>query len=271
MKPEALKGLIFDIRRFSVHDGPGIRTTVFFKGCPLECGWCHNPESRHPGPEVSEKILPLDGYAHKTTEVTGQWMTVAELFSEIRRDALFYDQSEGGVTFSGGEPFMQPGFLKAILSECKEAGIQTAIDTSGYAGFTDILEAGELTDLFLYDLKLADDEDHLKYTGVSNTSIIDNLRYLLSAGKPVQIRIPIVPGITGTQKNINGLINLIHQLNRTPLRGISLLPYHTLGQRKYHRFNIDTGVTGIKNIDPVELQPHKKSFEALGVPVTIGF
>jgi pyruvate formate lyase activating enzyme len=268
------KGLIFDIRRFTVHDGPGIRTTVFFKGCPLNCWWCHNPESHSCHPEESLKTLNLDGKKFSLKEMIGQWMSVDAVMNELRMDRIFYSESSGGVTFSGGEPLMQPEFLLELLKECKANSFHTTIDTSGYADQEIIEKIHPHTDLFLYDLKLMDDTDHIRYTGVSNKTILENLMYLISEGKQVVIRIPVIPGITNTKKNIREIKEFLSDTMKErkfdSLVKISLLPYHSIAKNKYARFHIDNKTKNLKDLTRESLIPLKKEFEAEGYLVKIG-
>ncbi len=265
-------GVVFDIQRFSVHDGPGIRTTVFLKGCPLRCLWCHNPEGIFPGPELMffeykclscgtcarvcpEKaivLVPTEGAKpaldrRKCTGCgicaeacpSGAWrrvgrtITVEELLSALERDALLYDRSEGGVTFSGGEPLFQPEFLLAALKACKERHIHTTVDTSGHAPTSVLAAIAPCTDLFLFDLKPMDEEEHRRYTGVSNHLIHENLRKLVEWGKPVIVRVPLIPGVTDTDRNIQMLVAFLREL-RGGIKKVELLPYHDVAE-KYQR------------------------------------
>lgn len=263
-------GTIFDIQRFSIHDGPGIRTTVFFKGCPLRCWWCHNPESQAtarelmireercircreclracPNGAISEsngslstaldKCAGCGGYCAQVCpsgarEVIGRELTVPQVMAEVARDVVFYDQSEGGVTFSGGEPLLQPEFLDALLQECREREIHTALDTSGCAPFSVLGRICANVDLFLYDIKLMDDEKHRQYTGVSNGLIMKNLRELSQQGRQIIVRVPIVPGVNDDEKNIRKLGEFVASLAHPPQ--IDLLGYHKLGLEKYRR------------------------------------
>ena len=223
-----ITGKVFDIKKFSIHDGPGIRTTVFFKGCPLSCRWCHNPESQALEPEMMlwanrcircEACLPVckqgaisrDGDFAPTDgekcvlcgacveachagarEIVGREMTVAQVMAEIERDVAFYDESNGGVTFSGGEPLWQAGFLLALLQACQEKEIHTALDTCGFAPWEMLDAIREHVDLFMYDLKLMDDAKHRDFTGVSNELILKNLQALSQRGHDIVLRVPIV-------------------------------------------------------------------------------
>jgi pyruvate formate lyase activating enzyme len=176
------KGFIFDIKKYSINDGPGIRTTVFLKGCPLNCLWCHNPESRNMKPErISASSYSWNFYSQSCDpEIIGREASTNEIFGEIKKDIPFYEESSGGVTFSGGEPLLQINFLKSLLTICKTSGIHTAVDTSGYVPYANFETILSLTDLFLFDIKIVSEELHHKYTGVSNKLIMENLQKLTS-------------------------------------------------------------------------------------------
>ncbi len=250
------KGIIFNIQRFSVNDGPGIRTTVFFKGCPLGCWWCHNPESRQFGRQILNGRQMGDDY------------TSGQLLREIEKDRLFFDESGGGVTFSGGEPLAQPVFLTEILDKCREAGIHTAVDTTGYAGADLIEEVATKADLILYDIKLMDPVEHLKYTGISNTEILENLNYLLSNGSNVIIRIPLIPEITTTEENLDKILEFLSGYNRQP--EVNLLPYHRIAEGKYHKYGIKYKMNGVNELTDDEIAKYKTLFEKAGFKVKIG-
>ena len=235
-KNKSTTGVIFDLKRFAIHDGPGIRTTVFFKGCPLRCWWCHNPESHKVLPEKFEGCNIRSNINHSLSALdeVGREVTITELMEEIEKDSVFYEESGGGVTFSGGEPTMQPDFLLSLLTKCKESGLHTTVDTSGYAPTKTFEKIIDRTDLFLYDIKLMNDELHQKYTGVSNRLIQTNLKWIDDNHKNICIRIPVVPGITDTQANISDTINILLKLKN--ISEINLLPYHRAGEGKYSRF-----------------------------------
>jgi len=265
-------GLIFDIRRFSVHDGPGIRTTVFFKGCPLQCWWCHNPESQEFKSEHSVKKRHMAGREFLQNETTGKFMSVSDVLGEVIRDRLFYDESGGGVTLSGGEPMMQEGFLFSLLSGARKEGVHTCVDTSGYANKQAIAHISPLTDLFLYDLKIMDESLHRHYTGVSNKTILLNLDFLLRAGKKVIIRFPVIPEITNTPPNISDIIQFLapyRPILSYPLE-INLLPYHAMAKGKYQRFGKDNKLQGLPALQAGELIPIRRAFEEAGLTVKIG-
>lgn len=268
------QGLIFDIRKFSLHDGPGIRTTVFFKGCPLSCQWCHNPESQSFQPEImfwesrciqcgtcfghcpEEAIIPVkdqDGRIQYPTdrnlctqcgecvavcptsarELIGRCMSVTDVMNTIERDRTFYEESGGGVTFSGGEPLAQPAFLGDLLRACKKMDIHTAVDTSGYAAWDILEKIHPQVDLFLYDLKLMDDNRHRQYTGVSNRRILENLRALAECGVAIVIRFPLIPGINDDMENLCQLGEFLSAL--PGLDRLDVLPYHPSALGKYER------------------------------------
>ncbi|MFO7890106.1 MAG: glycyl-radical enzyme activating protein, partial [bacterium] len=202
-------GTIFDIKKYSIHDGPGIRTTVFFKGCPLRCWWCQNPESQNTKPDIIPAGISKRKFHiqyKKDKELIGMEMTAEEVMAEIRKDIIFYDESGGGVTFSGGEPLFQPDFLHQLLFKCKKEDIHTAVDTCGYASREVVERIIPLTDLFLFDLKLMDDQEHKKYTGVDFQPIKDNLIFLSNQNSVISIRIPVIPGITDTKVNLDKMI-----------------------------------------------------------------
>lgn len=261
--------LVFDIKRFSVHDGPGIRTTVFFKGCPLNCIWCHNPESHLNKPEETIRNYILDGKKYQTKEVTGAWLTVDEVVRRVLQDVLFYEESGGGVTLSGGEPMMQVRFAAELLQKLKEQAIHTAIDTSGYASVDDFMRVIPFTDLFLYDLKLMNEEEHIRYTGVSNKTIKENLVFLSDKAKKIIIRFPVIPGITDTEKNITETMQFISQLP-VSVPEINLLPYHSIGKQKYKRLHKPFQLQGLSDLKKSELLDMKKRFEDMGMTVKIG-
>jgi len=267
-----IKGLIFEVRRFCVNDGPGIRTTVFFKGCPLSCWWCHNPESQDFKSETSIRNLILAGERFQRTEITGTFMSVDEVLKEIAQDQMFYDESGGGVTVSGGEPLMQGPFLSGLLKACKQKGIHTALDTSGYAAPGTFDSIADLPDLFLYDLKLMDSELHKHYTGVSNQSILRNLAALFKKKKNVILRVPIIPGITDTPENIRLMKDFIRSLTTGSMMQteIHLLPYHSLAKEKYMRFCKQNKLEELPDLKKEDLIPLKAEFESIGGMVSIG-
>jgi len=277
---ESPTGMVFNIMRFSVQDGPGIRTTVFLKGCPLECAWCHNPEALSVAPQLllrpdrciacgdcmdvcpHQAIVERDGKyetrmelcarcgtcagacAADAREVIGRTMTVEEVMREVERDAPFYRESGGGVTFSGGEPLLQHRFLVLLLRSCAGRGFHTVVDTSGYASPEVLHRVAELTDLFLYDLKSVNEEIHRRFTGVSGALIRGNLERLASWGKRVVIRMPIIPGVNDSRVNIESAGRFIASLGNVVR--VQLLPYHPIGVDKYERLGIPYFLPGMQ-------------------------
>ena len=266
-------GRIFDLKRFAVHDGPGIRTVVFFKGCPLRCAWCHNPEAFDIQPELmvyaarcigcgacltacphgAHQVIVQDGTSRKVhlrercvgcgrcaetcyaeaLVLLGRQFTVKEVVAVIRQDAAFYRQSGGGVTLSGGEPLMQPEFALALLRQCQAEGYHTALDTCGQAPWPVFEALLPHVDLVLYDLKHMDPQTHLRHTGVTNARIIENLRRLGAAGVPVEVRMPIIPTINDAREDVEQAAELLASLRH--VRAVRLLPYHRLAGSKYQR------------------------------------
>ena len=249
------KAVIFDIERSSYVDGPGIRTTVFFKGCNLRCAWCHNPESQSPKPQMmffknkctgcgkcKEKCpnaLEKCGLCGKCTiycphdarEICGKEYTVDEVIREILKDKAFYDNSDGGVTFSGGECMLQIDFLEEILKKCKKNGIHTAVDTAGHVPLGCFERILPYTDLFLYDVKCFDSKKHEDYTGVGNSLILENLKTLLETENKVWVRIPIIPDVNDTEEEMHKIRAFLNSV-RLPEK-TELLPYHAMGEHKY--------------------------------------
>jgi len=262
-------GILFDIKRFAVHDGPGIRTTIFLKGCSLSCQWCHNPESMDPIQKTVSKTVFIGKKKFTGDETVGREVTVEEVMKELRKEQIFMDESGGGVTFSGGEPLNQSDFLIEMLTACHAERMHTAVDTSGFAAWETLEKVAGVADLFLYDLKLMDDHLHKRYTGVSNKLILENLSLLMELKKKVRIRIPMIPGITFTEKNINETLFFLSGLN-SQIEGVDLLPYHNTALHKYDRFEIDNLLKDIKPVSKSELINVKNQFEAAGFDVKIG-
>jgi pyruvate formate lyase activating enzyme len=251
-----LTGTLYNIQKFALHDGPGIRTTAFFKGCPLSCWWCHNPESRSP------EIQPMNG------RTIGKKYTVDELLEILLLDEVFYEQSGGGVTFSGGEPLNQPDFLCAVLEKSKEHGIHTAVDTSGCAPREVFERILPYTDLFLYDLKLMDASEHFKFTSVSNKGILENLKFLLHTGAGTIVRIPLIPTITDTEKNLKKILEFLKPFSPAP--EIHLLPFHRTGNGKYEKLGMTNRLEDLEELSDAEIRNRQKLFESAGYKVSLG-
>jgi len=263
------KGLIFDIKRYALHDGPGIRTTVFLKGCAANCWWCHNPESQAPEIEKSVRINRFDQSIIEEEEIIGREISIDELMTEISKDQVFFDESGGGVTISGGEPLMQPEFLREILIRCQETGLSATLDTTGYAPSAVFDSIIDFVDLFLYDIKFIDDRLHQKYAGVSNNNILTNLKTLVKKKKSLILRLPVIPGITDQKKNIEEILYFILNLKQGGMK-IDLLPYHKIARHKYEKLNKEYLMcnTNLPSSDTMNLL--KKKFEAAGFKVNIG-
>jgi len=280
-------GVVFDIKHYAIHDGPGIRTTVFLKGCPLDCAWCHNPESKSPRPEfmwwparcigcrscvegcpegavsIGERLVIdeelcvgcgacVEGCYAEALELVGVEMSVEDVMKEVLRDSEFYRESGGGVTFSGGEPLMQPMFLAELLRACRGEGLHTAVDTSGHADPAALKKIIDHTDLFLYDVKHMDPELHRRYTGATNELALQNLTLL--RGRQVVIRTPIVPEVNDDEDNIMHMGEFVSSLSFTE---ICLLPYHRVGSEKAQRLNGETPLPFVAE------PPTKESLERL--------
>lgn len=260
--------MIFDIRSFSVHDGPGIRQTVFLKGCPMRCHWCHNPESQEIITETIGIRKKLENIGFSGTETIGKIMSVSEVMEMIVKDILFFEESGGGVTLSGGEPLMQPEFCLALLKVCTEKGIHTALDTCGYAEAVVVKKVLPFTDLFLYDLKLASDAGHKQYTGVSNRPVLENLKKISQAAKPIIIRIPLIPDITDRHENLKALRQIIES---TPGIGrIDLLPFHSAASQKYKGLRKNNPMSGNVSYDMERAGKIKDFFSESAPIVSIG-
>ncbi|MCF8378016.1 MAG: glycyl-radical enzyme activating protein [Bacteroidales bacterium] len=263
-----MKALIYDIKRFAVHDGPGIRTTIFFKGCPLECWWCHNPESRRAEIEHTQKINKLDGKKFTTQIQTGKPWKVEDLMKEIRKEKPFMFESGGGVTLSGGEPLFYPEYLEQVLDALRTENIHTAIDTSGYASEEIFTRLALKADLFLYDIKHMNNDLHKKYTGVGNITILKNLEFLHKSRIPVIIRFPLIPGINDGS-NVIEMRNYL--LDYCPeFKEIHILPYHNIASHKYRQFGIENKMPGQTEPSQRQINDVKNTFMESGFLVKIG-
>ncbi len=263
-----LTGLVFDIKKFAINDGPGIRTAVFLKGCPLRCLWCHNPESQGMKPELSfspEKCIHCgwcssvcrhslnrdlcDGCGKCTEqchagarEIIGRPMPVGEVLAEVLKDRIFYENSGGGMTVTGGEPLFQPEFTAALLKAAKDEKLHNCLDTSGFGRWETLEAMLPFTDLWLYDLKESDPERHRQYTGVPLDGILENLRRVDGAGGKTILRCPIVPGLNDRFEHADGIAKIANEMRN--LQEINLMPYHPLGESKLSRLGKSPGLSG---------------------------
>lgn len=299
-----MQGLIFDVKPYSINDGPGIRVTLFFKGCPLNCVWCHNPESISPHvqkmytqkkcigcescvEECPEHALRLtsDGIVTDSNlctlcgkcadvcptlaiEMSGKKASVPDLMLQIRKEIRTMDESGGGVTISGGEPMMQSGFLIELLDALGEEGLHRAVDTTGLAKSETLLEVARRTDLFLYDLKAMDPDIHQKFTGVRNDKILENLRLLAEFGARIIIRIPLIHGVNSDQKNIQETAQFIAALPGD--QEVNLLPYHNIAQLKHQKLGQEyqEGVMGEPSEE--EIRSAIELFWRYGILASVG-
>ncbi len=261
------KGRIFNIQRFSTEDGPGIRTTVFLKGCSLTCLWCSNPESQQTWPELAHSDALCDHCGRcvpactrkaisladvgisvnrdlcdncgecvlvcgpRALRMMGREHTVDEVFEEILKDRQYYRNSSGGVTCSGGEPLMQAPFVAALFERCQEAGINTTLDTCGYGPGAPLTKVLKHTDLVLFDIKVIDNDIHMRTTGVSNQSILENARRVAESNVPMIIRVPLIPEVSDSDENITAIAQFVKKLR--PGLTVNVLPYHRFGMNKY--------------------------------------
>ena len=297
-------GVIFNIKKYAIHDGPGIRTTVFFKGCPLSCWWCHNPEGltmptqrlyikeRCIGCGECIKVCPQEANSlssrgvitdqskcikcrtcaqacpSEAIEFIGKTSTVDDVVRKIGRDIIFYDESNGGVTFSGGEPLMQPGFLLELLDACGKLEIHRTVDTAGYADAKILMSVAEYTELFIYDVKHMDSEKHKKYTGVSNEQILSNLELLAGHGVNIKVRIPVIPGFNNDNENIDRTGSFISSL--PGVSNVNLLKYHDSAIAKYKKIGVKYLLKNVLPSSEHELKSIKKRLGKYGLKVKIG-
>ncbi len=311
-------GRVYDIQGFSVQDGPGIRTTVFLKGCPLRCPWCHSPESQQFGKQLSWVAMRCPGLAecgkclnvcprqaispgqrtrHAATQqdiqhiridrsacdncgecaavcyrkalyICGTDYTVEEILQRVRRDMPFYEQSGGGVTVSGGEPLCQPDFVLHLMKGMKEIGIHTALDTTGHVPYRVIETVLPHTDLFLYDLKHMQSEQHSRATGVPNEQILENARKIADSGGKLQIRIPVIPDFNDSEENIRETGIFCKSLSDA-VTVVQLLPYHNLGVMKYQRIDDARIVLEAEPPSDEKMRSLKELLDSLGLPVTV--
>jgi len=265
-----MKGLIFSVKRYSIHDGPGIRVTFFMKGCPLNCIWCHNPEGISPFPETVIQTNKVGEREFSNSEEVGKYYSVENILEILEQERVFINQSKGGVTFSGGEPMLQFEFLLEILKACKANGYHTAVDTSGYSSTENYKSIIPFTDLFLFDIKHMDEASHIEFTGVSNIGIFDNYRLLLESGKDIMVRVPVIPGFNDDPDYLEKLKQFLLSTKTSSLKKINLLPYHKIGSSKYKRFNIPYRMGSVEQPAKEKMQKLKEFFSEVGVKIKIG-
>lgn len=261
-----MKGIVFDIKRFAVHDGPGVRTTIFLKGCPLSCWWCHNPEGISPEIQTGDTTLKVGDHCYREKQIIGKPYSVEELIGEIEKDYLFYEESGGGVTLSGGEPLLQYGFASELLKACSERDIHSCVDTSGYVTPDNLRAITPFVGLFLFDVKFVDEKKHLNYTGVSNQLILQNLESLIIDRQEVIIRYPLIPGINDDP----GELDAFHHFLDNRVQEIHFLPYHAISAGKWKRLGLENKMNRTKSMSPEEAITIKEKFTRLGYTVKIG-
>ena len=297
-----MDGTVFNIMHYALHDGPGIRTVVFLKGCPLSCLWCHNPEGQTPGPELMlfadrctacgdcVRVCPqgaarlVDGVPCVTEAcaacgecveacvqgartLAGRRMTVPDVLAAVLRDRIFMEESGGGVTISGGEPLMQAAFLRELVEACGREHLPVAVETCGVGARDDLLWLAQQGVLFLYDVKLVDEPRHRQWTGHGNAEILANLRALTEAGARVVVRLPVIPGANDDDANARQLVALLQDLG---VRRVDLLPYHRIGTEKYVRLGRQYALLELQPPSAEELGRLQEMFEAAGLEVVTG-
>lgn len=300
-----MKGRIFDIRRYSIHDGPGIRTAVFFKGCPLHCVWCHNPEGISPELELMYwtsrchssykciKVCPLNAIRksknggviidrnicdlcgecassclYEAIQLVGRDMTVDEVMCELEKDRAFFDQSGGGITLTGGEPFNQSEFLEELINSLNSAGMSIALDTSGFAPTELFRKIAAKVDVVLFDLKIVDEARHNKFTGVSNRLILENFRSLSGIKNDVWLRVPLIPAVTDDDENIKAIIHLARETSN--VSNVGLLPYHWGGTDKASRLGNASSLSRLEALSEEEYERIETAFSEAGFEVRKG-
>ena len=297
------EGTILRLERFAIHDGPGIRTTVFLKGCPLRCAWCHSPESQKVEPEfmpLADRCLRCgactDACPHHAVqpaaaatavappecttcgncanacpsgarELVGYSTTVPALLAMLERDRIFYDESGGGVTFSGGEPLMQPDFLLEAVEACSDSGMHVAVDTCGLGDSDALQQIARAADLFLFDLKMMDEDRHRAYTGASNARILENLERLAALHRNIVVRFPLIPGVNDDDENVQAVGAFLASV---PLTRIDVLPYHRAGLAKYHRLLRPYALPGTQPPAPDRVAHAARILESCGLIVNAG-
>ncbi|MBI4329656.1 MAG: glycyl-radical enzyme activating protein [Chloroflexi bacterium] len=293
------KALIFNIQRYSLQDGPGIRTTVFLKGCPLRCIWCSNPESQNSYPEVAHsnslctkcgacmevcsaqalrlnnKGIQIDrelcnncakcveACVPKALKVLGRWLSINEVLGEVVRDELYYRNSGGGVTVSGGEPLMQAAFVLSLLRSCKRRGVHTVLDTAGYASPDILKDVLKYVDLVLFDIKIMKPTEHRKLTGVWEQLILDNARAIVAEGTPLIIRVPLIPGVNDSGENIRAIGSFAASLKDGI--EVNLLPYHRFGMSKYDSLDREYDLRSLPSLTAAECETPREIIQSFGL------
>ncbi len=296
--------IIANIQGFSIHDGPGIRTVVFFKGCPLSCQWCSNPECLSGKPQVgfienlcadcgkcrdacTNNAIRHTGGVHRIDYSRcrscgnckdqchygalvryGEAMTVAEVWDAVRRDKIFYDESGGGVTVSGGEPLLRPAFVRKLFELSRQERIDTCVETCGWVDPEALLEVSRVTDHFLFDLKQMDPEAHQKYTGQSNSKILKNAELLIQQGADVLFRQPLIPGVNDSIRNIEATARFLAGLGRNAAR-LQILPFHRMGWSKYRALHMPYTMDGLGAADDEQVEAVRKAYIQCGIDCSI--
>lgn len=252
------RGRLFNIQKFSINDGPGIRTTVFFKGCPLRCGWCSNPESQNRYAHLSD--------AMQDAKYRGREYAVDEVMAAVRQDAVFYEESGGGMTLSGGEVLQQMEFAVALLDAARAEGIHTAVETTGCAAPERFARFLPHPDLYLFDFKHFDPARHREHTGVDNGAILENLRAVVEAGKPVIARIPVIPRFNADLADARGMAGALADIGVSEAH---LLPFHQFGEKKYETLGVEYAWKGLPQLRAEALGPYRQAFLDAGLACEI--
>ena len=301
------ENVIFDIQKFSMDDGPGIRTIIFLKGCPLHCAWCSNPESQKIQREIGhhytlciacgkcaancpqkaitmiggDKKLHIDNSkcvvcgtcvnncVYRALSIYGRSATIEEIYHQVDLDRAYFEASGGGVTLSGGEMLAQPDFAAAILKRCKEGGISTCVETTGFATPENFAKVLPYVDIFLYDLKSLNDEVHKKWTGVSNEPILRNLETAMHSDSQVVIRWPFIPTVNDTEENLNLMKEKLLELNKIKPTRVEILPYHNFGEGKYVMTHREYLAKDLKRPTKESLDKVEKMFQDAGIEIII--
>lgn len=294
---------ITDIQRYSVHDGPGIRTMVFFKGCPLRCQWCHNPETLNSMPELLYKeelcigcgeclrrcpagaVRVVDGkvktdrevcrlcgmcaeYCYAgAREITGRYYTMDEVFEAVMKDMPFYERTGGGVTLSGGEVLMHAKFASRLLKKLKEQNVHTVIETCGYASWDNVRRVVQYTDLVLFDIKHCDEEEHKRFTGRSNQLILENLKKIAEMKKEIIARVPLIPGVNDSLEVLKGIVDIA---KKAGVKELHILPFHQIGTSKWDAAEKDYHFRNVREPDKEEIDKLVKEIEGCGIPIVVG-